>query len=176
MISNASPLINFAKLNKLDLLAACVGVMAISEKVFEEVVRKGSASSEAELIDEQIKKGNIVIKKLGATYLQKAEQIRTVFKVSGLGESTTIALALQENESEVLIDDLRARETAKLNGLKPLGSLRILLIAFDKGIINEEEVKKLFGRMLENKLWISGEVVIKFLELFEKVKKRKRKL
>lgn len=175
MISNASPLINFAKLNKLALLIKSVGTLIVSEKVLGEVVQKEGYSQESELIREQIEQTNVRIKRLNAAYSQKAVKIRTLFRGLGLGESETIALALQEGQDEVLIDDLLAREAAKLNGLKPIGSLRVLLIAFEKRVIGENEVTNLFKQMAENKFWVSGEVALKFMELFEKTKAKKKK-
>ena len=174
MISNASPLINFAKLNKLTILIKSVGTLKISETVLKEVARQEGHSQEAELLKEQIERANIAIKRLNAVFLQKSVHIRAAFRSLGIGESETIALALQEGESEVLMDDLQAREAAKLNGLKPVGSLRVLLIGFNKGIIGESDVTNLFRQMAENKFWVSGDVALKFLELFEKAKRKKR--
>lgn len=174
MISNASPLINFAKVNKLELLIKCIGTVVITEGVLAEIVKKEGFAQEAQLLSEQIVQQKIFAKKLSSEYLNKAEQLRNVFKL-GVGESEAIALALQEEEADVLMDDSDGREAAELNGLNPVGSLRVLLLAFDKGIVNEGEVLKIFRKMVENKFWMSGEVALKFLELFEKLKKSKRK-
>ena len=62
-----------------------------------------------------------------------------------------------------------------MNGRNPVGSLRVLLLAFDKGLASEDEVLKTFRKMVENKFWIGGDLTVKFLELFEKLKKSKRK-
>ena len=52
MISNASPLINFAKLNKLTILIKSVGTLKISETILKEVAQKESYSQEAALLKE----------------------------------------------------------------------------------------------------------------------------
>ena len=174
MISNASPLINFAKVNKLELLIKCIGTVVITEGVLAEIVKKEGFAQEAELLSEQIVQQKILAKKLNPEYLNKAEQLRNVFKL-GVGESEAIAFALQEGESDVLMDDSDGREAAELNGRNPVGSLRVLLLAFDKGLASEDEVLKTFRKMVENKFWVSGEITVKFLELFEKLKKSKRK-
>src|SRR3989338_6030159 len=175
MISNASPLITYAKLNKLDLLNRCVGTITISEAVLREITQKESASQEAELVSSGVKEGAIVVKKLAREYADKAGQIQLIFKGIGEGEAETISLTLQEGQTEALIDDLNARGIAKLNGLTPIGSLRVLLIAFRKGIASEADVEKLFKQMIENKFWIGGSAIIRFLELFEKLKSSRRK-
>ena len=174
MISNASPLINFAKLNRLELFAKCFGTIEITEGVLDEVVKKESFAQEAQLLNKQIAQQKILVKKLNAEYSNKAEQFRNVFKL-GTGESEAIALALQEGASDVLIDDSEGREAAELNGLNSVGSLRVLLLAFNKGIEDDAEVLKIFRKMIENKFWISGEITVTFLQLFEKLKKSKQK-
>ncbi|MBI2144694.1 hypothetical protein HYU18_00015 [Candidatus Woesearchaeota archaeon] len=174
MICNASPLITYAKLNKLDFLTNSAGKILISETVFTEVTQKKSTSQEAELINHKISEGAIIIKKLKIESLNKAELIQSTFKGMGRGESETIALALQEKQTEALIDDIYARDSAKLNGLKPIGSLRVLLMAFEKGIATEEEVLNLLKLMIENKLWLGGSVTLKFFELFNKLKRSKQ--
>lgn len=174
MISNASPLITYAKLNKLDILVKATGKILISETVSTEVTQKKSVSQEAELIKRKIMEGAIIIKKLEKDSLDNAMQIQLTFKGLGRGESETIALALQEKQAEVLIDDIYARDVAKLNELKPLGSLCVLLMAFEKGIATEAEVLNLLKLMIENKLWISGTVTLRFFELFDRLKIGKR--
>ena len=175
MISNASPLITYAKLSKLDFLHWAIGIIMISETVLSETTQKESTSHEGELINSQIKRGAIIVKKLEKKYSDMAKQLQSTFKGLGPGESETIALALQERQAEVLMDDLYARDAAKLNDLKPVGSLYVLLTAFEKQIASEDEVKILVKRMVENKLWLSGEVIIKFIELLEKAKSERGK-
>ncbi|MBI2664465.1 hypothetical protein HYX10_03940 [Candidatus Woesearchaeota archaeon] len=166
MISNAGPLINFARINELDLLIRTVGHLTIGQKVFAEVTIH--ETQETALIKEQIESGNITVSKIGAQGLE--EQIKKMFKELGKGETEAISLALNLKEKKVLLDDLRAREAARFSNLKPVGSLRVLLMAFEKNLVSEKKLKSIFTQMLQNKLWISGEVAMKFLELFEKMK------
>lgn len=173
MISDASPLINFAKLNKLDLLIKLFDTIEITKGILAEIIKDGSFAQEAQLLNEQIVTQKILTLTLNPKYLNKAEQLRNVFRL-GTGESEAIALALQEGASEALLDDSDGREAAELNGLSPVGSLRVLLLAFDKNIANESEVLEIFRKMIENKFWISGEITVTFLQLFEKLKKRKQ--
>lgn len=175
MISNASPLINFAKLNKLDLLLKCAGNLAISEGVFEEVAGEESPSQEAQLIRAQIANGKVVMKKLNAANLEKAKNLQETFGKLGVGESQTIALALQEGEKEALIDDSAAREAAELFGISPKGTLRMLLIAFEKRIISAAEAKELFAKMVENKFWVGADIALRFTEILSKLEKSRNK-
>lgn len=173
MISNASPLINFAKLNKLDLLINLFGEIRITKGVLAEII-KDSFAQEAQLLNEQVAKQKILTLNLSPEYLSKAEQLQKVFRL-GTGESEAIALALQEGATEALLDDSDGRKAAELSGLNPVGSLRVLLLAFDKNIADEDEVLEILRMMIENKFWVSSEIAVTFLQLFEKLKKNKQK-
>lgn len=174
MISDASPLINFAKLNKIDILVKTVGKLEIGEAVLKEITQKDEKAEESEIIKNHIKNGNIIVKKLKRENLKKLMQIGIIFKGLGFGELEAIALAIQENEKKILIDDSKARDAARLNGIKPVGTLRILLLAYEHGILSEKETGVLFKQMVENKFWISGDIVVSFFEAFEKLKRKKK--
>ncbi len=174
MISDASPIINFAKLNKIDILVRTVGKLEIGEAVLKEITRKEEKAEESEIIKNHIKNGNIIVKKLKRENLKKLMQIGIIFKGLDFGELEAIALAIQEHEKEILIDDSKAREAARLNGIKPVGTLRILLLAYEHGILSEKETGVLFKQMVENKFWIGGDIVVSFFETFEKIKRKKK--
>ena len=53
------------------------------------------------------------------------------------GEASVIALALEQNIDEVLIDENLGRTVARMNGLKVFGTIAILLRAKRKGILGE---------------------------------------
>lgn len=173
MISDSSQLIFFAKCNRVDIPAHLFGKITISEYVLKEITQKEKAE-EAEIIKAHIEAGDIIVKKLKKENLKKLMQIGIVFKGLGFGELEAIALAIQENEKYVLMDDIKAREAAELNGIQPIGALGVLLRAFEDEILTEKETERLFKQMISNKLWVSGRTVLTFYELLEKLK-RKRK-
>ncbi len=174
MISDASPIINFAKLNRVDILVRTVGKVEIGEAVLKEIIQKDEKTEEAEIIKSHIKKGNIVVKKLERENLKKLLRIGFIFTGLGFGELEAITLAIQEKEKEILADDSKAREAARLNGLRPVGTLRVILLAFKKGIITDKEAELLFKQLVENKFWISGDVAINFFAALDKLKKQTR--
>jgi predicted nucleic acid-binding protein len=53
------------------------------------------------------------------------------------GEAAVIALALEQNVCEVLIDDRLARRAALDNGLKVGGTIAVLLRAKNEGLLSE---------------------------------------
>jgi predicted nucleic acid-binding protein len=71
------------------------------------------------------------------------------------GEASTIALALEKEDCLLIIDDLKGRRHAKKLSINFTGTLGILIIAKEKGIIrsvNEmiEEIKKTDFRISES--------------------------
>jgi predicted nucleic acid-binding protein len=54
-----------------------------------------------------------------------------------LGESSAIALAMELNDTLLIVDDLQARQFAMSLGLEITGTLGILIRAYNKGIITD---------------------------------------
>ena len=81
-------------------------------------------------------------------------------------------MAIQLNKKEAIIDEISAREAAKAFGIRPIGSLRVLLIAYKNNLIGKEEVHELINEMENSKYRFSPKVLIEFWTLFEKIKKK----
>lgn len=71
----------------------------------------------------------------------------------GPGEIAAMALALENPECIVLLDDKRAREIAQAAGLQVWGTLRILLEAKAHG--HTASVEPLVDRLSDSGMWIS---------------------
>ena len=172
MIINASPLIIFGKLNKIDILKKIYINVEITHAVYQEVVVKGmnKNSRDAFIIKENIDTKGIKIANLTEKFAAKAEKIAAIYNVD-IGEAETIALALQLNRKEVIIDEVAAREAAKSFGIRPVGTLRVLLIAYKNKLIDKTEIKEMIDEMENSKYRFSPKVLIEFWNLFENVKK-----
>jgi len=81
----------------------------------------------------------------------------------GQGELATMALALENPERIVLLDDGLARRIAEAAGLTVWGTLRILLEAKSRGWI--ESVGPLLDRLAVTGMWISHDVRQRVLAL-----------
>ncbi len=174
MITNASPLIIFGKVNQLDLLTKIFEKIVISRAVYQEVVEKGSTvnAPDALLVGEYVKSGLIEIKELKEEWRDKASLFQKIYTQLDLGEAETIALALQEKEKSVLIDERIARRIAKLYNLEPIGSLKVLLMAYMSNIISEEKLRIILSEITSTKFRLSAEIMNKFWMLFEKLKNK----
>ncbi len=128
VISNAGPLITLAKVGRFHLLHDLFGQIVIPQAVFNEVVHQGAGQA-------------------GAYETQRADWIETrlvndrlavelLREELGLGESEAIVLAQELAASWVLLDDALARRKANRLGLAVMGTLGVLLLAKNSGLID----------------------------------------
>ncbi len=172
MIVDSSSLIIYGKLNKINILLKLFNEIEITEGVYKEAILEGLEKKleDSFILKNHLDKNQIKIVKLDDKHLKLADRIQELHNI-GIGESQAIALARQLNRKELIVDEALARETASSFGLKPLGSLRILLLAYKRNLLNEKEVKELVNRMIKLKFRIGAATLIRFVELFEKIKK-----
>src|SRR5688500_16296259 len=126
IVSDAGPILSFARANRLDLLRQVVGAMVIPDAVYVDIVvqgagKPGSMEVQAALwITREAVKNRSFVDQL-PTYLH-------------LGEREAIALA-KEHSASLLVDERAARRTASQLNIPIIGSLRVLKEAKDRGII-----------------------------------------
>ena len=168
IISNSSPLILLAKINKLSVLEKLYKKIYVPYEVYNEVVIKGKREnySDASLIERDMNEFIFVIN-LNSEHKKEAEKLKNII---GSGESEAIALSLQEKAKLLLIDNLEPRKIAQAKGIKCRSTPGILLEAFKGKIINFNE----YGsglKELSKYAWLSGDIVAYFLERGYKIKK-----
>jgi len=71
----------------------------------------------------------------------------------GPGEVSVIELGLENPDCLVLLDDARAREIASAAGLQVWGTLRILLEAKSRGLV--DQIAPLVQKLRDAGMWIS---------------------
>ena len=74
----------------------------------------------------------------------------------GAGELGAMALALENPDRIVLLDDMLARRTAQVAGLQVWGTLKVLLEAKSQGLI--EKIEPYITNLSEAGMWVSAEV------------------
>lgn len=120
VVSNATPLIALAKIDRLDLLQELFGTIVIPRAVYEEVVAHAPHRP-------------------GAAKIRQAHWIRTQAptdqtKVNYLradldwGEAEALVLAEELHADWVLLDETKARLAAQLLGLRFTGTVGLLLL------------------------------------------------
>lgn len=163
IVSDASPLIFLAKVNKLSLLKELFKEVLIEEEVRKEVVEKGKEenSSDALIIEKAIKESWIKVEKLKK---KKGEDRK--FKSIHEGEENSILLA-KKHKSLLLIDEEEGREIARVMGLKARGTLYVLKKGVEKNVISKKEAIETLDELIEKgNFRISPEIYGKFLKMF----------
>jgi uncharacterized protein len=138
VICNATPLINFAAINRLDILKEVFGQVIIPQAVYDETTVSGFFWSQ------------FILQAVTSEWLQ----VRTISNIDPIispelddGEREAIALALEMGIHKILLDERDARKVAQSIGLRLIGTLGILLLAKEKHII--PEIKPLLDAMID---------------------------
>lgn len=127
VVSNASALINLARIGKLDLLRELYGQIVIPQAVWQEVVVEGAGQPGAHEV-----KSATWIKTQAAS---NRELVRALQQDLDSGEAEAIALALEIGAELLLMDERLGRETARHLGLRYIGLIGVLIEAKHKGLI-----------------------------------------
>ncbi|MBC7233692.1 MAG: DUF3368 domain-containing protein [Chloroflexi bacterium] len=129
VVSNASPLINLARIGQLDLIHILYGELVVPEAVWHEVVIVGAEQP-----------GAIEVK--SATWIKmqtvaNRQLVQALQQELGAGEAEAIALALETRAELLLMDEHFGREVAHHLGLRCIGLIGMLIEAKHKGFIQE---------------------------------------
>lgn len=84
---------------------------------------------------------------------KNSTQLTLLYKHLDRGEATAIALALQELNATIIIDELKGRNIATKLGIRTTGTLGALLLANEKGLIYE--LIKVIDKLMDNGFRIS---------------------
>ncbi len=139
IISNATPLIAFARIQRLDLLHQVVGTLAIPEEVADEIRGyRGGHYGEIDLTRESW---------ITVQAVQSSAQVQLLLPTLDQGEAEVITLALEQHAHLVLIDELTGRKVAESLQLPVLGSVGILIRAKQMNLV--PAVRPLLEKMVQ---------------------------
>lgn len=147
VVSDTSPLILFAQIERLELLRDLFAEITVPPAVWTEVGAHSDAPD--------------------AHAIQATEWIRvvSVSKLAppvglGRGEAEAIALAGELAAERVLIDDRAGRRAARAAGLRVMGSLGILALGHQKGILAQPRAA--LQALINAGLWVSPKLAEDF--------------
>ncbi len=177
MIIDSSSLIILAKINRIDLLLNLYEKLLITHKIYQETVEEGIEinAPDAKLIEKAVKTKKIRIMELNPKYSRFSEELKDIYQQLGRGEADAIALALQEKQERIIMDEKLGRQVCKLYKIKPIGTLRVILEAYNKNMIKEQEVRDTIKEIIEHKFRIGADVITEFWDIFERLKRKKKK-
>jgi len=132
VIFNSSPLINLARIGRLDLIKAIYRCVIIPEAVYNEVVIAGLdfARDGASEVERLIVEDVIEVKEVENRNLVKAFNFELDY-----GESEVLALAIEIEADLVILDEAEARRVADKFDIDKTGFIGILIKADKLGLI-----------------------------------------
>jgi len=155
VISDTSPLINLACINKIQLLPAIFDQIIIPRSVYEEIVILGKGQPGADIIEL-------------ATWISvkdciSIEQVNEFRKELDQGEAEALTLAIELDADILLMDEFKGRSIARQKEIRVIGLLGILLEAKKKNLIQNVKIEmdKLIS---EANFWISQELYTEVLK------------
>jgi predicted nucleic acid-binding protein len=163
IVSNATPLIYLAKADKLILLQRVIKNVLIPEAVFQEVVAEGKRLGEKDAfrVEKAIAEGWLEVKEV--------KKIISFQFALHSGEIEVISLAKEKEINAVLIDDTKARSAAEIVGLKPVGTLWIILQAVKAKIIDFDECLSTLEDIIDSGFYLKDEIYIKVIRAARKL-------
>lgn len=136
VISDTTPLISFLKIKRLDLLKTLFEIVQIPKSVFAELTENIKYRDEAEIIKNSM--FIHVIDDIDENYVSLLRRSAGL----DLGESEAIYLADNKKADLLLMDEARGREVAIRMGIKIMGTIGILGLAYETSLISKEEIKQ----------------------------------
>ena len=145
IISDASPLIVLLKTNKLSILKELFQKIIIPEAVHKEITAK---EHEKTIFNK--------IEWIETRKIRNTDLTTLLEKLIDRGEAEAIVLA-KELKATLLIDDAKARKYAKLLNINIIGTLGLLKIAKNRGLI--PSAKKTIDGMLAEGYYIEDKLI-----------------
>ncbi len=141
VIADSGPIFSLAIIDKLDILDELFDEICIPKAVWEELTRDKTAEHYTRIVEYFEEK------------VKEVSGFNELTFVMDYGESESVLLYKELNANYLLIDDKKARDIAENFGIQCIGTIGILSIAREKGIIGK--LRPLFISFIENKRYYS---------------------
>lgn len=144
VISDTTPVISLLKANQLGILRELYGTVFVPEAVYRELTGNPAYKEEAEMIRSY--------DFLSVMAVENTKSVNILRTVTGLdaGESEALIMYDEQGADLLLMDEHKGRSIAKKLRVRYIGTAGILMLAYDKGIIQSENVKNCIDIMLAN--------------------------
>lgn len=154
VVSNTSPLLNLALIERLQLVESQFGAVVVPTAVWDELTAGFDARDRIEAFRDR--DGIRVVS-------PEPTELRTEFERElDRGEAAAIAYAIDVDADRVLIDEREGRATAKRHDVPVTGAVGILLRASSRGEIDLETE---LDALREAGFWISDALYERALEM-----------
>ena len=141
VVADASPLIFLAKIRRLELIPALLGNdIRVPAAVRDELFASPLDPAEEEVLRHF----------LGACRLEAVEKTRAFASAMSAADNAALTLAVRLGAEVLLCDDRITRRMAEAEGVRPLGTLGILLRAMRTGRVGRSEARRLIDRLVSS--------------------------
>ena len=154
VVLNTSPIIYLSSLGEINILEKLFEEVLIPEAVKRELISGGEGSFGFK----EVKKEKWIKTKKIENELAKAYLLTDLDD----GEAEVIVLADDEKADIIVMDDRLDRKVARLRGYNVIGTLRLLVMSKEKGIISE--VRSRIEKLKTAGFWLSEDVIKTVLE------------
>lgn len=158
VISDTTPILSLLKAGRLELLEKLYQTVVIPEAVYYELTSNSDYEAEKEEIE------NCTF--LSVEKVHNVESVRILRDVTGLdaGESESLVLYGEKKADLLLIDEHKGRSVAKKMSIEHVGTVGVLMIAFDEGIVTAEEIREILETLLACDIRLSRKLCNKVLD------------
>lgn len=158
VVSDTTPLISLMKASRLEVLQQLFGEVLIPTAVFDELTSNESFQEEAQLIRD--------CPYIRVVSVSETKAVDILRRSTGLdlGESEAIVYADDNKAQVLLMDEAKGRQVAKAMGLFIMGTIGVLLAAFDEKILSAADVKEALHRLKQSNRRISDSLIQAALE------------
>lgn len=153
VVSDTTPLISLMKVNLLSVLQKLFEEVMIPNAVYEELTCNTLFQNEAKTINES--------SYIRIVSVEELKSVRILQRTAGLdrGESEAIIYADEHQADFLLMDEAAGRRAAKALGLRVMGTIGILLNAFDDNILTEKDITNVLNILKSSNRRISEHLI-----------------
>jgi predicted nucleic acid-binding protein len=155
VVSNSTPIIHLAKTGQLGLLEHFFDTVLIPQAVQTETISQGAQRPEVDTIRNA---DLLELRPISSTLLSRTLQMEI-----DAGEAEAIVLALESGIDLLLMDDSEGRQKARMLGLKTVGTLGLLLRAYQKGII--PSLDEAIAQLEQSGFWLDKNLKARILSV-----------
>ena len=162
LVLDSSAIIALAEINMANVIEALDMEIIVPQAVYEEVVVKGRGRPGSGELEDLARQGKVKV-----LAPRDRALVEALHDPLGMGESEAIALAV-EHGCTVVLDDRIARLKAKSMGLAVKGTIGLLRLAYDKGIIDKNKLVRALRELKEHGFRVSNSIINEILKKLKK--------
>lgn len=163
VVSDTTPIISLVKGEQLSILEKLYGKVLVPESVYNELILNDFYRDEVQTIKD--------CKFLSVQKIQNQNLVDVLKKDVGLdvGEGEALVLYKEQNADLLLMDEHKGRNVAKQMSMRFIGTLGILMLAFDKNLMTANQIEETLSILVDKRLSRNlCNKVLKYIGLSEK--------